>query len=66
MSTDANRGSSGSIDTDQKQPMDQKDVVDHRKFFKKMQQCLSSNLNKLGAVGNNTNIIDTHEREMKQ
>lgn len=31
-----------------------------------MQQCLSSNLNKLGAVGNNTNIIDTHEREMKQ
>ena len=45
---------------------DDKDV-DHHKFFKKMSECLSSNLNKKIRVSKrNTNMIDTHEREMKQ
>ena len=40
--------------------------VDQQKFFKKMQECLSSNLNKKIRVDRTTNMIDTHEREMKQ
>lgn len=32
----------------------EKDEVDHQKFFKKMQQCLSSNLNKRGGGGSNS------------
>ena len=42
------------------------DDVDQKKFFKKMSECLSTNLNKKMRVDRNTNIIDTHERAMKQ
>ena len=45
---------------------DNKDEVDHQKFFKKMQECLSTNLNKRGGIGSNSqDMIETHEREMK-
>jgi hypothetical protein len=45
---------------------DDDEEVDHQKFFKKMSECLSTNLNKKMRVNRNFNMIDTHEREMKQ
>lgn len=56
-----------SASNEQKTGEDDDKDVDHQKFFKKMSECLSSNLNKKIRVSNrNINMIDTHEREMKQ
>lgn len=65
MSIEGNKGSSKQ--SRNSNPNDNKEEVDHQKFFKKMQECLSTNLNKRGGNGsNNQDMIETHEREMKQ